>query len=186
VWARTWRLRGDAPGQLPGAGLGGPAVYAFLHGQQLALALLHRDQGVVGMVSQSEDGETLARLLTALGYGLVRGSSSRGALSALRGARGALEGGRRIAVAVDGPRGPRGRPQEGVFALAGGTGAPLVAARCRARPVLCLRSWDRFEIPLPFAEVEVRYISVRSPPGRDGWPAAAAELERALSDPSAR
>lgn len=186
LWAASWRVAGATPGSPPGVPPGGPAVYAFLHGQQLVLALLHRDQGVVGMVSQSDDGETLAGLLLRLGYGLVRGSSSRGALSALRGARAALADGRRLAVAVDGPRGPRGQAQPGVLALSGGSGAPLIAARCRARPALRLGTWDRFEIPLPFARIELHYTPIAVPPDRGAWADAAGALERALSDPSAR
>jgi lysophospholipid acyltransferase (LPLAT)-like uncharacterized protein len=132
------------------------------------------------MVSQSRDGELLARALARLGFGLVRGSSSRGGLSALRASLRALEGEQRpVAIAVDGPRGPRHQVAPGAVGLALGRGRPLVYARALSWPRLQLRTWDRFELPLPFARVELRYGRWTPPPdlGRDQ---ACAELARRL------
>jgi hypothetical protein len=41
----------------------------------------------------------------------------------------------------------------GVAALAARTGVPVVPLGIGATPAVTLRSWDRFQIPLPFARV---------------------------------
>lgn len=148
--ARTWRV--DRPPWPVGA----PCVVAFWHGEQVPMVALHRRLGLTGMASLSRDGELLARVLAALGYGVVRGSSSRGAVAAFRAAEAVLRAGGRPALAVDGPRGPRGTVHGGAEALATATGAPVVFGIARGRG-LRLRTWDRMLIPWPFARVTVRY-----------------------------
>jgi lysophospholipid acyltransferase (LPLAT)-like uncharacterized protein len=154
ILAWTWRVRvgGDAAR--------GPVVYAFWHGLQLPLVALHRDRGIVGMASQSRDGELLAGVISRLGFGTIRGSSSQGGSMALRASVRALRDGHSVALAVDGPRGPRHHVHPGALAAAQMASVALVAVRCRARPALRLSSWDRFCIPLPFALVEVEHIAV--------------------------
>jgi lysophospholipid acyltransferase (LPLAT)-like uncharacterized protein len=179
LWAATWRVRRRGPELVPGEP---PCVCAFWHGELLPLIALHGDHGLVGMVSQSRDGELLARALCRLGFGLIRGSSSRGGLSALRASLRALEGEQRpVAIAVDGPRGPRHQVAPGALGLTLGRGRPLVYARALCWPRLQLRSWDRFELPLPFARVELRYGRWTPPPDL-GREQACAELARRLEE----
>jgi lysophospholipid acyltransferase (LPLAT)-like uncharacterized protein len=165
--AGSWRVRRCARAT---EALQGPAVIALLHGELLPLLGTHLDRGVVVLVSRSRDGERLARILEGLGYVCVRGSSSRGALSALRAARRALAVGRVLAVAVDGPRGPAGSVAPGVFALA--RHAPLWAARAQA-PGARLPTWDRACVPWPFASVRVHFARVQGEGGetslREAW-----------------
>jgi lysophospholipid acyltransferase (LPLAT)-like uncharacterized protein len=171
--ACTWRvqLRGEV-GQ-------GAVVYAFWHGMQLPLVALHRDRGIVGMASRSRDGELLAKLIGRLGYGTIRGSGSRGGVAALRATVRALQAGSSVALAVDGPRGPRHSVHPGAVAAARLAGVALVAVRCRAHPAVRLGSWDRFCIPLPFARVEAEHIVVELPGEGPGVEAVA----EALSSP---
>ncbi len=152
VWATTWRVR--VRGQAPA----GPAIVAFWHGNLAALAPLHADRNWVGLVSQSHDGDLLAAVLGAMGFGLVRGSSSRGGVGALVGLREALLRGAVVAIAVDGPRGPRGQVAPGAVALAAMAACPLVAVRLRASPSLRLGSWDGSHIPFPFGRLELEYV----------------------------
>lgn len=178
VWAATWRVeRIGAPGP-------GPVVLALWHGELLPLILCHQDRGYCAMVSRSADGDRLAAALQAWGFGLVRGSSSRGGPLALRGGLRALRAGGALAIAVDGPRGPRGEVKPGAAQLARLGPARLVAARASARFSLRLRSWDRALIPLPFARVRVEYTELDVV--LDEAPEAlGAALAGALSRPSA-
>ena len=146
--ARSWRVC------RPAWPVDGAAVVAIRHGDLLPLLGTHLDRGYVAMVSASRDGERLVAVLARLGFGAVRGSSSRGGVRALLGARRALAGGRNVVVAVDGPRGPAGTVGPGVVALA--RGAPVIVATAQA-PGLRLPTWDRALVPWPFARVEVRY-----------------------------
>ena len=141
----------------------GPVIFAFLHGQQLSLIPAHRSLPVVGVVSRSADGDLLASVLAHLGIPSVRGSSSRGGAQAARASLRALDRRQCPAIAVDGPRGPRGVAQPGAATLSALSGRPILLVAARARPCLRLRSWDAFEIPIPFARVELRYVRIEPP-----------------------
>ena len=161
AWAVSLRARVDGQEAHDAALAEGPVVFACYHGELLPLLLLHRDRGHVGLASRSRDGGVAGEALTALGYGLVRGSSSRGGVGALLSLRAALRDQRRsVAITVDGPRGPRGVPQPGALSLARSTGAPVLAVRVWAQPALRLASWDRFLLPAPFARLYLRYQRV--------------------------
>lgn len=153
--AWTWRV------ERPAWPVDGPCVVGFWHGELLPMIALHRDQGLVGMVSLSRDGDLLARCLERLGYGVIRGSTSRGAIAVAKAAARVLAAGKRPAIAVDGPRGPRHQVQAGAESLARLGRAPVVYGVVQARG-LQLSSWDRFLIPWPFATVRVTYGVWRS------------------------
>jgi hypothetical protein len=60
-----------------------------------------------------------------------------------------------LAITPDGPRGPRYVVQEGVMALAQVTGLPIIPASYYLGWKVQAKSWDRFQIPLPFSVCEV-------------------------------
>jgi hypothetical protein len=115
-----------------------------------------RDCRLAAMVSASRDGGVLAWMLTLMGIQPVRGSTSRRGPQALLELTSWAERGYDLAITPDGPRGPRYRFQAGAVYLAQLTGLPLAPISFRLTPKWCLRSWDRFQIPLPFARCEVR------------------------------
>jgi lysophospholipid acyltransferase (LPLAT)-like uncharacterized protein len=155
--AATWRV------DRPPWPVDGACVAAFWHGEMLPMIALHRGMGMVGLASRSPDGALLAAVITALGFGVARGSSSRGGFGAARALLEALALGRRPALAVDGPRGPALVEQPGARDIAARAGVPLVFGEVTARPALRLPTWDAFLVPLPFARVEVTY-RVTPPP----------------------
>jgi lysophospholipid acyltransferase (LPLAT)-like uncharacterized protein len=183
--AGTWRWRREGGEALRDALADGPVIYAFWHGEQLPLALAHAGQGVVGMASRSRDGDLLAGVIERLGYGVVRGSTSQGGPMALRGCLRALRGGRSVAIAVDGPRGPRHQIAPGAAALAVLSQRPVVCARASARWRRQLSTWDRFEIPGPGARVTVRYAALRPHGDAAALTAAIGIALRGLTEPNA-
>jgi lysophospholipid acyltransferase (LPLAT)-like uncharacterized protein len=62
-----------------------------------------------------------------------------------------------LAITPDGPRGPRYQVQPGAIALAQLTGRPLVPASYHLPWKICLKSWDRFQIPLPFGRAIMKF-----------------------------
>lgn len=60
-----------------------------------------------------------------------------------------------LAITPDGPRGPRYVVQEGVMSLAQLTGLPIIPIGFHTRAKICVKSWDRFQIPLPFSRCEI-------------------------------
>jgi lysophospholipid acyltransferase (LPLAT)-like uncharacterized protein len=164
-----------------------PVIYAAWHGQILMIPLvterLCRQQGarpVHVLASRSRDGELLAEFARRFGFGVVRGSSSRGGAAALRRLAARGRDGVDIGVAPDGPRGPRGRAQAGVIALAELTGAPIVPVAFAAEPVWRLGSWDRFEIPRPFGRGALAFGAPQTVAGR-AREVARTDLEAALA-----
>lgn len=162
-------------------------LFACRHGQLWPLLWAVEHCGVGVIVSRSGDGELLARVLGGRDFRLLRGSSSREGSSAARMAIRELEAGRDVGLAVDGPRGPRGRVGEGVLRIAQRTGARIVPLRVEGpgRRVL-ERTWDAFEIPLPGRRLEVHVApGLVVAEGRAGLETARRELDEALR-PSCR
>ena len=156
-WSATWHVSREGHLRVENLLSDGPVVLAFWHEDLAVLGPLHADRGFVGMVSRSADGERLSALLAGLGYTMVRGSSSSHARSVARAGLRALRSGRSVAVAVDGPRGPRRQVSPGAPTLARWGRVPLVLVGCSVSPALRLGSWDRQRLPAPFARVRVRY-----------------------------
>lgn len=137
--------------------LRGPRIFACRHGELLPLLFAMEGRGLSILVSRSDDGELLASMLRRRGFGLLRGSSSQASFAAARELLRALDRGREIGLAADGPRGPRGRVQSGLLRLAQRSGAPIVPLKVVSgwRCVVGA-SWDRFEFPLPGARCSIR------------------------------
>lgn len=149
----TWRIEVVGAERLAAYARGGPPfVLATWHGRILPSVWFWRDRGMVVVISEHFDGEWIARIVSRFGYGTARGSSSRGGARALRqlvrAARHAS-----TAFTVDGPRGPAGVVQPGVVWLAQVSGHPIVPFHAEAARHWTMRSWDRTQIPKPFAHV---------------------------------
>ena len=115
----------------------------------------HQTVGLAGLVSASRDGAFLAAILERFGIQPVRGSSSRRGGQALLELTTWAERGYDLAITPDGPRGPRYVVQDGTMALAQVTGLPIVPASYHLQWKIQLKSWDRFQIPLPFSRCEI-------------------------------
>jgi lysophospholipid acyltransferase (LPLAT)-like uncharacterized protein len=91
-----------------------------------------------------------------MGYGLVRGSSTRGGAHALREiTRAARETSGDMAFTIDGPRGPAREPKDGILYAASRTGLPIVPIGLSVDRVWRAKSWDRLMIGKPLSRVAV-------------------------------
>ncbi len=133
-------------------------VFCLWHDELLPLPATKRGLDIVTVVSPSRDGDILAPLLGRLGLRTVRGSSTRGGVSALLGAARLMKNENvHGCVTVDGPQGPRHKAKNGVFLLAGRADALIVPVRILMACSYKAPSWDRFQIPLPFSKVRIVY-----------------------------
>jgi lysophospholipid acyltransferase (LPLAT)-like uncharacterized protein len=181
--AATWRFRpqpsADAAAVIEGRRA---CVVVCWHEEILPLLWHHRDRGIGILVSGARDGQYLADLAGALGYSLVRGSSSRGGARALLSAVRTLVEGTSVTFTPDGPRGPRQSFRPGAALAAQRAGVPILPVRATASRAWRLRSWDRMMIPKPAARIEVRYGSlIPVAHGRAPLDAAIAATEQALN-----
>jgi len=123
---------------------------------------------LAALVSLHGDGTYLSEALEAIGIPSIRGSSRRGGAAALRQMLETARD-RHIAIATDGPVGPRREVKEGIISLASQTGRAIIPAgyaACSAlRPV---GRWSDLTIPL---ELTHAYMCVGGriwvPPGLD-------------------
>lgn len=134
-----------------------PFVLAFWHGSMTYPWWRFRNRNAAALVSHSKDGQILANLLKSWGYTVLRGSSSRGSKEAMTAMRGAVHDGHILCVTPDGPRGPYHELKMGGVRVAQTTKVPLVTVSVGYRRFKRLKSWDRFEIPMPFTRARVVY-----------------------------
>lgn len=132
-------------------------IFVLWHGRLLPLSFRHRGEGVVTLISQSRDGEVIARVVEHWGYTTVRGSTSARGAAALRDLVRYARAGRSLAITPDGPRGPRNTMKPGALLVAQLTGAPVVTAAAGTDRAWWFEQWDRFIVPKPFARVRVAY-----------------------------
>ena len=172
---------------------GRPYVHAFFHDQLLMMtySYLGGEYGrtLAVLASRHRDGEYVARTLERFGHRLVRGSTGRGGAAGLVEMIRHLRAGRDAAFATDGPRGPRHRVQVGVVEAARLGRAPIVPVAFAASRAKRLRSWDRFQVPAPFARGVFVYgtpIAVEARADRAAMERERAGLEQALEALTAR
>ena len=111
------------------------------------------------LISQSADGELIARTMAGIGLGSIRGSSqkrtdpakTKGGMAAFREMAKWVRTGGSIAITPDGPRGPAQVMADGAPVLARFSGAPAVMVGVASRPCIRLKTWDRTVFPVPFA-----------------------------------
>jgi lysophospholipid acyltransferase (LPLAT)-like uncharacterized protein len=128
-------------------------IVAFWHQRLLMMPFIPHEGRFGAMISRHRDGEFIARALKLFGIDSVRGSTTRGGLSALRGMVRCFENGANLAITPDGPQGPRHIVQMGVIELARLTSAPIIPAACSASRKKVFKTWDHFVLPLPFCKV---------------------------------
>jgi len=149
----TWRQRRQPfegavePHRHKGQGV----ILALYHGRHLPPVVAYRGRGIHVMTSQSRDGEMLARILRSWGYVTIRGSSSSGAVGAMKEMARKMKQGTDAVIAVDGPRGPYRDVKPGVLLLAKLTGSPIIPVAAAASSYWQIRSWDKYIIPKPGA-----------------------------------
>jgi lysophospholipid acyltransferase (LPLAT)-like uncharacterized protein len=125
-------------------------IAAFWHNRLLLMGYSYHGKGIKTLISQHKDGELISRVLKSLGFGSVRGSSTRGGAAAMREmAKASRE--YDIGITPDGPRGPKYVVQEGVIALARLTGVPILPLTFGSSRKKVFASWDAFNLPYPFS-----------------------------------
>jgi lysophospholipid acyltransferase (LPLAT)-like uncharacterized protein len=124
----------------------------------------------------------MARILKRFGFTFVRGSTTSGGLMALRGLIKAARDGYSIAITPDGPRGPIFKVQPGIVYLAQKAGVPIIPVACALSRKKILRSWDRYQFPLPFGRIEAVYGQPFQVAGNGDVAAKTAELEGILNE----
>lgn len=157
-------------------------IYAFWHNRQVLFSFTHRDTNSAIMVSQSKDGELIARTMVLSRIHPVRGSSSRKAVTATLEMIELSAKGVHTGLTPDGPKGPPRVVKPGALYLAQKTGLPILPiTNATNRKLVLERSWDKYQVPLPFADSCVMYDAPIYVKEGDDLEAKARELTDALN-----
>ncbi len=134
---------------------GNKFVVAFWHGTMLIPWFLFRDSGMSAIISQSKDGELLARVLEKWKYKVERGSSSSGGKEVLETLIENASGDYSVAITPDGPRGPVHEMKPGAAIAAKKAGVPLILLGSAYEKYYQFKSWDKFRMPKFFTKAYV-------------------------------
>lgn len=135
-----------------------PYVILFWHGK-LALmpfAFKHyrqKDKKAYVIISYHKDGEQIAKIIKLFSLNAVRGSTSKGASTALRAAFKVLEQNDDIILTPDGPRGPYHSISDGSIILAQKKGLKIRILNYEASRFWEFKSWDKMILPKPFSKI---------------------------------
>lgn len=165
-----------------------PIICAW-HDRILAGSYFLRNRGFLVMSSISFDAEYTARSIQRLGFGVIKGSSTRGGTRALVEMIRMMKRGFPAVFTVDGPRGPRYQAKPGPPLLAKKTGNPIIPFSVEVKHHWTLNSWDRFQIPRPFSRSKVYFgspIFVAADAGEAELETSRLAIENALNDLAAR
>ncbi|HEX6125811.1 MAG TPA: lysophospholipid acyltransferase family protein [Pyrinomonadaceae bacterium] len=157
-WTIRWKVEGIDNLQTVGSAAKLP-IYCVWHNRIFAGTYYLRHRKIVVITSQSLDGEYIARFLKRLGFGTIRGSSTRGGVRALVEMIRRMRDGMAMAFTVDGPRGPRYIVKKGAVLLAKKTGNPLLPFTVEADRFWTINSWDKLQIPKPFTRARLIYAA---------------------------
>ena len=135
--------------------------------QALVLALWHncstiagwalRNSAITVIVSDSKDGEYVARMAHRFGIKTIRGSTSSGAKNVIRQALKVLSENNGLAITPDGPRGPRYQVQSGLLWFAATKNAPIIPLHIESSRQWKLSSWDQHIFPKPFSTIHIGF-----------------------------
>ncbi len=130
-------------------------VLCFWHDRIIASTYYFRDRGIVVMSSISFDAEYTARCIQRFGFGVIKGSSTRGGTRAMVEMIRLMKKGVPMAFTIDGPKGPRYEAKPGPPLLAKRTGNPIVPFCIETSKFWTINSWDRFQVPKPFSRAKL-------------------------------
>ena len=128
-----------------------PCIYAMWHANQFLVHGLEDKANTSILVSNSIDGEVVARAVEKWGFKVVRGSAGKkGAVESTMQMLTRLKNGECVGIMVDGPHGPLHKVKNGAVKLAQMSGAPIVPAHWYSpqKTFINLPSWDKMKTPL--------------------------------------
>lgn len=135
---------------------GGLILGWHCHLWSIAVALAGHDY--TALASRSREGEIISQSLEKLGWKVVRGSSSSGAVSSLKKMLKLVRDKRQLVITPDGPRGPARKIKLGAVMIQQRNGCPIIPVGvANGWKHRFNKSWDNFELPLLFSKIVIYY-----------------------------
>lgn len=145
-------------------------IWVFWHNRMFLIPWLRQNlipgQEGAFLTSPSGDGQIIAEACSDFGLKPVRGSSSKRGAQAMVELAHYVKTGHDIGITPDGPRGPKYNMNMGVIKLAQLTGAKLMPVHIHYDKAIRFKTWDGFQLPLPFSKVEIEFAEPFTVPRR--------------------
>ena len=128
-----------------------PCIYVMWHANQFLVHGIEDKAHLSILISNSIDGEIVARAVEKWGFKVVRGSSNKkGAVESTMQMLNRLKNGECVGIMIDGPSGPLHKVKNGAIKLAQMSGAPIIPAFWYSpqKTFVSLPSWDKMKTPL--------------------------------------
>lgn len=160
----------------------GHNVVGFWHEDSFAMNLVlkeiaKRDADISVLVTADDRGDYIKYMLekcggeaVRIGYGFCNAGTLKDIFALLKDKK------RSVAIAMDGPLGPRHIPKKMTYFLSEQSRTALTGVTIDySRAVSLTRRWDHYHIPLPFSRITVRFdnygiVSCRKPPRMREYP----------------
>ncbi len=130
-----------------------PVIVLVWHGRIFLVPYLFRKRGSIPLISPSQDGEIIARVVEGWGYRTLRGSGSHTMVQSWKQLIQSLNRGGEVLMVPDGPKGPARKLKYGSLRLAQKTGAFLIPFTFSTGKKIIMNSWDSFMMFYPFQKV---------------------------------
>lgn len=133
-----------------------PAVVTIWHNRLLFFPVMcpkWERTHTAALISASRDGQYIADLCKQWEVESIRGSSSRKSVQVMGDAVDCLKRGKYVAMTPDGPRGPRYSMSRGPVRMASEMGVKIIPVAINYSSYWELKSWDKFQIPKPWAKI---------------------------------
>lgn len=127
-----------------------PCIYAMWHTNQFLVHGFQDKAHTSILISNSIDGEIMARAVEKWGFRVVRGSAGKkGAVESTMQMLTRLKEGECVGIMVDGPHGPLHKVKNGAVKLAQMSGAPIIPSHWYSpqKTFIHLPSWDKMTTP---------------------------------------
>ena len=139
-----------------------PVMVCVWHGRLVfpSWYLRLKATNVHAIASRHNDAEIMARILRRWGYGLIRGSTSKGGKAVVQEMAEVFKNAGIIAVTNDGPKGPPRIAKAGSTGVAIKYNVQIITITGSATKYWQMNSWDRLMLPKPFGTIQL----IVSPP----------------------
>jgi lysophospholipid acyltransferase (LPLAT)-like uncharacterized protein len=160
-----------------------PFIFCFWHARLALMPFSWKwNKQFYMMVSKHGDGQLIGKILKKCGpFDLISGSTNKDGGFVLKKAIELLKNGFVIGITPDGPRGPREEVSKGTAMLSYLSKRKMIPISCGIKNKKILKSWDKFQFPLPFSKVMfVVGDAIDAPQNKEDIEGARRDLEQAL------
>lgn len=137
------------------------SILAGWHGEILLMPFCYKKKNIYNktfcvIASPHGDGQFIAKIIRFfVGGVIISGSSKKGGSNALRQSLKLLKKpGYDLAIAPDGPRGPRHSVAQGCVVISQLLNIPIQAVNLQCSSFWEFNTWDKMRLPKPFSKIE--------------------------------